>query len=324
MERHIANAAPSAADFATRVGAVLFPVSVYGGFAAAGHPVLGAIPAALVACAELAWHRRQTRLEDPPDGAPHVSETPARAFEPPASLAPKASAPHTAHAASVIERWRGDCERSALALRHQLERHDPITGSHLARLPRYTRILAEHVAEHPRDRRALTADILEVLPQASTLHDVGKLGVSPQLLRKRGRLTADEFAEMKRHTTRGGRALRDLGLLDPSNLLLRVGQQIAMYHHERWDGSGYPFGLRGLQIPLVARVVAVADVYDALTSVRPYKPAYGHEASCRYIVSQSGTHFDPVVVESFLRCEILFAAVCAETTVHEVCTSAVS
>ena len=187
--------------------------------------------------------------------------------------------------------------------------NDPVTAAHLARLSDYTQILAQQVARHPRFRRALTADLLRVLPEASTLHDVGKLSTPRHLLHKAGRLTVDEFTIMKRHTTCGGRALRELVQRAPGNLLLSVGEQIAMYHHERWDGSGYPFGLRGLQIPLAARLVALADVYDALTSVRPYKPAYSHEQSRRFIASQSGSHFDPDIVEAFRLCAHHFPSV---------------
>jgi putative two-component system response regulator len=183
-----------------------------------------------------------------------------------------------------------------------LARHDPVTGAHLQRLPFYTRLLVEDLATHPRHRLSLRA-AGAVLPQASTLHDVGKLRVSEWILCKRGPLAADEFAAMKLHTTAGGRALQELGRLDPEDRFLVLGHDVALYHHERWNGSGYPFGLRGAQIPLAARIVALADVYDALTSERPYKPAFDHTVARKLILAQAGAHFDPDVVEAFLATE---------------------
>jgi HD-GYP domain-containing protein (c-di-GMP phosphodiesterase class II) len=305
---------------AERVGSLLIPVSVFGGFAAAGQALLGTLPTALVACTQIGWHRRRARLER------HHGDrvqAPARAVARAAVADPRplrgravtidAAAPESALPGPEPGLPRQRCdddwaqrdphEPPALTLRRMLEQHDPITGAHLARLPEYTRILVRRVAQHPRYRRTLSADLLAMLPEASTLHDVGKLGVPRSLLLKAGRLTTEEFTIMKRHTISGGRTLRELAQRCPGDLLLALGEQIAMYHHERWDGSGYPFGLGGMQIPLAARVVAVADVYDALTSVRPYKPAYSHEQSRRFIVSQAGTHFDPDVVEAFVRCE---------------------
>ncbi len=186
-----------------------------------------------------------------------------------------------------------------------LARHDPVTGAHLQRLPFYTRLLVQDLATHPRHRASLRAGI-EILPRASTLHDVGKLCVSEWILRKRGPLAVDEFAAMKLHTTAGGRALHELARLDPEDRFLALGHDIALYHHERWNGGGYPFGLRGAQIPLAARIVALADVYDALTSERPYKPAFDHVVARKLILAQTGAHFDPDVVEAFLATERTF------------------
>lgn len=196
-------------------------------------------------------------------------------------------------------------EQRAFALVQALARHDPVTGAHLQRLPFYTGVLADELGSHPRHRGTLRG-LLAFLPRASTLHDVGKLHVPGAILRKPGALTAAEFARMKHHTTTGGRVLRELAHGASGSPYLSLGHDIALYHHERWDGSGYPFGLRGSQIPLAARIVALADVYDALTSVRPYKPAYSHDVARNLIVTQSGAHFDPDVVEAFRRCEIVF------------------
>lgn len=321
------SASRRSAKLARGVGAVLLPASVFGGFAVAGHALLGTLPTALVACTQIAWHRRRARLDplgrDRVEGTAHAAVTLVR-------VAPGAARTSAAVRASAANGrlpgpsrwWRSNgalkrgAESPALALRRMLEQHDPITGAHLARLPEYTRILARRVAQHPRYRRVFSADLLAVLPEASTLHDVGKLGIPRSLLLKAGRLTVEEFAIMKRHTTSGGRVLRELARRAPGDLLLALGVQIAMYHHERWDGRGYPFGLRGLQIPLAARVVAVADVYDALTSVRPYKPAYSHEQSRQFIVSQAGTHFDPDIVDAFVRCADRFLSVRKDVTTY--------
>ena len=207
--------------------------------------------------------------------------------------------------------WWGEAEGgvgppAAADLVAALRRHDPITGSHLQRLPVYTELLARQLAAHPRHRQALH-DILEWLPLASTLHDVGKLRIPQRLLRKPGPLTAEEFTLMKRHTTQGGRTLQELCWRDPEDPWLRLGRDIALHHHERWDGSGYPFGLRGTAIPLVARIVALADVYDALTSERPYKPAYEHALARKLILVQAGAHFDPDLVEAFMSQEAAFS-----------------
>ena len=141
------------------------------------------------------------------------------------------------------------------------------------------------------------ADEVETLRQAAPLHDVGKIGVPDEILLKPGRLTPGEFAVMKTHAAIGGRILA--GARFP---VLRAAEAIALTHHERWDGTGYPAGLAGEDIPLAGRVVAVADVYDALTHARPYKAAWSAEDAVGEIRRQSGTQFDPAVVAAFLRC----------------------
>jgi cyclic di-GMP phosphodiesterase len=202
-------------------------------------------------------------------------------------------------------------ELAAIALAKTLLLHDPVTGLHLERLPLYTELLAAELAGHPRHRGVLRPEMLAVLPRASTLHDVGKLGIPESILRKAGRLTPQEYAVMKRHTTLGGSTLQELLRRSPRNPFLAVGRDIALYHHERWDGAGYPFGLRAAQTALAARIVALADVYDALRSERPYKPSYSHGVARRFIVAQAGAQFDPDVVEAFLACEADFRDVAA-------------
>jgi putative two-component system response regulator len=129
------------------------------------------------------------------------------------------------------------------------------------------------------------------------------------ILLKPGSLTPEETAMMRRHTTMGGQTLRAIARRGLDNPYVEVAYEVAMYHHERWDGTGYPFGLPGPHIPIAARIVALADVYDALTSKRCYKPAYSHAESRAYILQQSGKHFDPDVVEAFLARELDFVRV---------------
>ena len=138
-------------------------------------------------------------------------------------------------------------------------------------------------------------DEAELIGQAALLHDVGKIGIPDRLLLKPGRLTPDEFEEMKAHTTIGARIVSG-----SRSRLVRLVEEVAQSHHARWDGSGYPGELAGPEIPLAGRIVAVADVYDALTHERPYKPAWPHERAIEEIRAQSGRQFDPEVVQAFL------------------------
>ncbi|HOI84426.1 MAG TPA: HD domain-containing phosphohydrolase, partial [Campylobacterales bacterium] len=136
----------------------------------------------------------------------------------------------------------------------------------------------------------------EMVLYASMMHDIGKVGISDTILLKPGKLTDDEFGIMKSHTTMG----RDM--LSSSDMpLLKASAQIALTHHEKWDGSGYPYGLKGEEIPLFGRIVAIADVFDALKSERPYKKAFDDEKVKEIFTSDSGKHFDPVLTEIFLR-----------------------
>jgi len=143
---------------------------------------------------------------------------------------------------------------------------------------------------------------------SSPLHDIGKVGISDQILLKPGKLTLQEFDIMKSHTIIGGKTLEDAEkqLKNKTKSFLSMGKNIAYCHHEKWDGSGYPFGLKETEIPLSARIVALADVYDALTSKRVYKEAMSHTVARDIIVQSSGKHFDPTVVEAFLKLEDIF------------------
>jgi putative two-component system response regulator len=189
------------------------------------------------------------------------------------------------------------------------EWRDPETGAHIKRTQRYVHKLAEYMSANPKYSAELDANTIEHLYLSAPLHDVGKVSIPASILLKPDRLTDEEFTEMKRHTTRGRDALaaaeRKLG----GNSFLRLAREIAYGHHERWDGKGYPQGIGGETIPLPARLMALADVYDALTSRRVYKPALPHEEVVNMIKEGQGSQFDPDVVDAFLHVQEDFRAI---------------
>jgi len=172
-------------------------------------------------------------------------------------------------------------------LARAIEYRDSGTGVHLLRMSHYAEVLAEAVG--------MSEEETETLTLAAPLHDIGKIGVPDAVLLKRGGLTEDEFAVMRRHPLTGYDILRD-----SQSRFVQMGATIALRHHERWDGSGYPDGLKGEEIPLAARIVTVADVFDALTSERPYKRAWPAEEAFAYMKDNSGTLFDPLCVTALL------------------------
>ncbi len=185
-------------------------------------------------------------------------------------------------------------------------KRDNETGLHLRRTQHYISALAETLRKHPGHRLQITKECVDLLYQAAPLHDIGKVGIPDAILQKPGPLDHDEFEVMKTHTTIGAAALEDAEeQLDDSKLIC-MAREIVISHHEKWDGSGYPFGLAGTDIPLSGRLMAVADVYDALRSKRVYKPAMSHQQALNIIKDDAGTHFDPAVVEAFLECENQF------------------
>lgn len=188
------------------------------------------------------------------------------------------------------------------------ECRDDTTGAHLLRIREYTRILATELAENPEFSHQVDSRFIEDLCLSSVLHDIGKVGIPDAILLKPDRLSEDEFAAMKRHCLYGSSALSSADNASEGFSFLHLGREIALYHHERWDGTGYPHGLAGQDIPLSARIVALADVYDALTSSRSYKTAFNHEQARLHIVEESGHRFDPAVVNAFLRRELDFKA----------------
>jgi putative two-component system response regulator len=192
------------------------------------------------------------------------------------------------------------------------EARDNETGRHLERMCRYAEILAGNLARLLPD---LKDDGVQVIGTTAALHDIGKIAVPDAILNKPGRLTDAERLLMNRHPSVGGETLMEIDQRWGNDLFLQTAAQIALGHHERWDGSGYPKGLAGEEIPLCARIVALADVYDALTSRRPYKEPWTHEAARDLIIEQSGSHFDPDIVTAFLGEEAEFRRIAAQ--LHE-------
>ncbi|MBV2194243.1 MAG: two-component system response regulator [Azonexus sp.] len=190
------------------------------------------------------------------------------------------------------------------------EFRDECTGNHIRRTQDYVRLLADYLSRQPRDAGFLMPEQIDRIAKASPLHDIGKIAIPDHILLKPGRHTPEEFAIMQTHSVKGeSMLLRSLHEMGGDNAMLRFACQIARGHHERWDGSGYPDGLAGEAIPLAARLMAVADVYDALRSRRPYKKAFEHGEAVDIIVQGRGSHFDPLLVEAFLALEGVFAEI---------------
>ncbi|MET1080190.1 MAG: two-component system response regulator [Pseudomonas sp.] len=191
-----------------------------------------------------------------------------------------------------------------LALASLAETRDNETGNHLRRTQNYVRTLAYRLREQPRFAVELDERTIELLYKSAPLHDIGKVGIPDHILLKPGRFEPHEFEVMKQHSRLGYQALVHAEELHGAPMaFLRIAKEIALCHHEKWDGSGYPQGMRGEAIPLSARLMAVADVYDAVISRRVYKPEMPHEKAVAIIREGCGTHFDPAVVEAFLGLE---------------------
>ena len=196
-----------------------------------------------------------------------------------------------------------------LALASLAETRDNETGAHILRTQQYVRVLAEHLKHHVRFKSVLTAAMIDLFYKSAPLHDAGKVGIPDAVLLKPGPLTADEFSVMKKHPLIGSQALESAQAVLGKNSFLSVASEIMETHHEKWDGSGYPYGLIGEQIPISGRLMALADVYDALTSERVYKRAFSHEEARKIIVDGRGSHFDPDIVDAFLELETTFRQV---------------
>lgn len=180
------------------------------------------------------------------------------------------------------------------------EYRDQETGLHLERIALYSTRLAVALRRDPRYRDQITPTFIRTIGISSVLHDIGKVAIRDAVLRKPGKFEAEDRAHMNRHTTIGGDCIRQIEVRLGESNFLQMAREIALYHHESWDGSGYPNGLRGEQIPLAARLVALADIYDALSVKRVYKDAYPHEKCVELIRNESGLRLDPGIVEVFL------------------------
>ena len=195
------------------------------------------------------------------------------------------------------------------ALAKLAESRDPETGAHLERVCNYSRQLAIHLATLPKFKEQVNDAYVRLIYQTSPLHDIGKVAIPDCVLLKPGRLSDREFEIMKSHTTLGAQTL-DAALREhPEAGFLKMARDIAASHHERWDGTGYPKRLKGSDIPLCGRIVAVADVYDALTTKRVYKGAFVHEVARSLILEERGSHFDPDIVDAFLAIEQPFVEI---------------
>ena len=192
------------------------------------------------------------------------------------------------------------------------ETRDPETGGHIRRTQNYVRAMADHIQNWPKFADQLTPAVIDLLHKSAPLHDVGKVGVPDSILLKPGKLTDEEFEEMKKHTVYGRDALAGAEEMLGSNSFLHLAREIAYTHQEKWDGSGYPQGLKGEAIPLSGRLMAVADVYDALISRRVYKPPFTHGKAVSIMSEGRGTHFDPDLIDAFMQIQEQFRQIALE------------
>jgi len=199
-----------------------------------------------------------------------------------------------------FDRLRETQSATILGFARLTEYRNKNTGKHLKRIREYTKVLATGLRSREKYKDYITDRYIEDLCLSSVLHDVGKVAIEDSILLKADRLDQKEFSRVKDHARMGGDALRDVDAEIKRESFLTLGKEIAYYHHERWDGDGYPEGRRGDEIPLSARIVAVADVYDALTSDRPYKKAVSHEEAMSTIIEGRASQFDPEIVDVFL------------------------
>jgi HD-GYP domain-containing protein (c-di-GMP phosphodiesterase class II) len=224
----------------------------------------------------------------------------------------------------LLERRRADRESHHRVISQRLmvqgllsltEVRDVETGRHSRRTQQYARVIAEQLAKHEGFSAYLTSDRIALLASLAPLHDIGKVGVPDSLLNKPGALTADEMVEMRKHPAHGRNVLlhaeQDVGV--PDDVILAMAKDIVYTHHEKWDGTGYPQGLRGVEIPIVGRLIALVDVYDAITTRRTYREPMSHEEAVAFIVAGRGTHFDPSIVDAFLETAAVVGRLMAET-----------
>jgi putative two-component system response regulator len=208
-------------------------------------------------------------------------------------------------------------EALIVAMASLAETRDNETGAHIMRTQHYVQALAVELAHHPKFAEVLTEEMIDLLFKTAPLHDIGKVGIPDHILLKPGKLTAKEFGIMKTHTTLGRNIIAATGKrLHTSNQFLTIAERTTLSHHEKWNGTGYPQGLSGDEIPVSARLMAIADVYDAIISRRVYKEPMGHDKALEIIREERGIHFDPEMVDAFLKITETFHGI-AETFVDE-------
>ncbi|WP_367567558.1 HD-GYP domain-containing protein [Lacrimispora sp.] len=221
------------------------------------------------------------------------------------------------HLEDLVRKKVKEVSASQMATIHALvklsESRDDETGEHIVRTSSYCRFMAERLWEMGVHEEEIDSGFIESIAQASPLHDIGKVGIPDAILLKPGKLTPEEFEIMKTHTTIGYQTLSSIDKKDSSSAFIKVGMEITLCHHEKWDGSGYPRGLKGEEIPISARIMALSDVYDALRSKRVYKEGYSHEKSIEIISQGRGSHFDPLLVDVFLKNNCDFRDIFDET-----------
>jgi putative two-component system response regulator len=200
-------------------------------------------------------------------------------------------------------------QATIFALAKLAENRDEDTGAHLERVREYCRLLAERLGSDSPYAASVSADFIDCIQHAAPLHDIGKVAIPDRILLKPGRLTPEEFEIMKTHAVIGAENLQTVYNNYAGNVFIGMGIEIALYHHERWDGTGYPDGLVGRNIPLSARIMAVADCYDAIHSDRCYRKGSSHEETKAMIMAESGSHFDPEVCVAFLALEKEFGRI---------------
>ncbi len=193
--------------------------------------------------------------------------------------------------------------QTIISLSNLVENRDIDTGLHVRRTAKYVNIIANKAFEKCLYSQIITPEYIDLITKSAPLHDIGKIVVPDAVLKKPGRLTDEEFEEIKRHTLEGGRIVKEVLGVSNDKEYIQTASDIATYHHEKWNGTGYPKGLKGEEIPLSARIMAIADVFDALVSKRCYKKEMSFEEAVECIKVSSGSHFQPELVEIFLDCQ---------------------
>lgn len=201
-------------------------------------------------------------------------------------------------------------------LAYLAETRDEETGKHIERTAQYVKLIAEFLSTLPQYSSHLTSRYIDDITKSAPLHDIGKVGVPDVILKKTGKLSSEEFDVIKLHCEYGANILKTAEKKLNFESYLTLAIQLVMYHHERWDGNGYPEGLKGDAIPLSAQIMAIADVYDALRSERCYKKGFSHEKSSEIILEERGKHFAPDIVDAFIHSQETFKQISSTSTAN--------